>query len=273
MSRPAVSTAIRIAGRPQARSRTRSRNLPPLRGLLPLALLLGLWELVQRGRSTYFPRPSEWWSSIATAWDAGTLGPAIEATMQSFLLALAIATVLGTIIGVLVGRSTAADRLFGPLFEYCRVMPPAAVVPVLVLFTGYTERMKIFVVLFAAIWPILLQVRAAARRMNPVLLDVARTLRLGRRRTATGVLLPALVPDVITGVRLAAPTVLVVVLLVEVVTQVGGIGSLLETAQRNYDSPLVYGLIVLTGVLALLVNWIVELIATVLRRYDPSREG
>lgn len=267
MGRP---SALALLPHARQRSRSPSPGVPPLRGLLPLALLLIIWQLVQRGASAYFPRPSQWWDSVSAAWDANTLGPAIQATMQTFVVALAAATLLGTLIGILVGRSNTVDRLCGPFFEYCRVMPPAAVVPVLVLFSGYTEQMKVFVVLFAATWPILLQVRSGARRINPILLEVSRTLRFSRRKTATTILLPTLVPDVIAGVRLAAPTVLIVVLLVEVVTQIGGIGSLLQTAQRNYDSALVYGLIVLTGVLALLVNWVVELIAVALRRFHPS---
>lgn len=146
-----------------ARSRRRSRrlNIPPLRGLLPLVVALGIWQLIQHGQSAYFPRPSLWWTAIEAQWSNGALGPAIRETMTAFVWSLIIATVLGTALGILIGRSRSADRALGPLLDFCRFMPAAAVVPIVVLFAGYTNTMTIVVVVFAAIWPILLQVRDA----------------------------------------------------------------------------------------------------------------
>jgi ABC-type nitrate/sulfonate/bicarbonate transport system permease component len=249
----------------------RLRELPPLRGLLPLVVLLVVWQLVQHGIDPYYPRPSLWWKSLSAAWNVGVLRPGVTATVKTFVLGLVLATAAGTILGALVGRSRVVDRALGPTLEYCRVLPPAAVVPIVVLFTGYTEQMKLAVVVFTAIWPVLLQVRTAARTINPVVLELAQVLRLGRARTLAKIVFPSLVPGVVAGVRLAAPVVLIITLLVEAVTQVRGIGSLLQNAQRNYDSAQVYGLIVITGVLALLVNWLVELATLGLRKYQPDR--
>ena len=250
----------------------RIQHLPPLRGLLPLVALLVVWELTQRGIDPYYPRPSRWWEALSDEWKAGVLRESITATCKTFVVGLLLATVIGTAIGAVVGRSRLIDRALGPLFEYCRVLPPAAVVPIIVLFSGYTERMKLAVVLFTGIWPILLQVRTTARTLNPVMLDMARTLRLGRARTITKVMFPALVPGIVSGVRLAAPILLIVTLLAEALTQVNGIGSLLLNAQNTYNSSEVYGLVVLTGILALLVNWSVELVAFALQKYERTGE-
>jgi len=201
------------------RARQKRRGVPPLRGLLFLAVLLAVWQLVQHGQSAYFPRPSLWWGAVTTLWADGQLGPAVVATLKTFILALVIATVLGSVIGALAGRVRRLDRTLGPSLEYCRVMPAAAVVPLAVLFAGYTQKMKIAVVVFAAIWPILLQVRSASRGLNPILLDIAKSMHLGRMGTVRKVLFPSLVPAILLGVRVAAPTVLIIVLLVEILTQ------------------------------------------------------
>lgn len=254
------------------RFRRPRRNLaiPPLRGLLPLVVGLVVWQLLAHGQSAYFPRPSLWWQGIEHEWQSGALKPAIEATLKSFILALVIATVVGTLLGILIGRARRVDRALGPFLEFCRFLPAAAVVPIAVLAAGYTEKMKVFVVVFAALWPVLLQVRSAVRTQSPLLLDVARSLHLGRLRTVRQVMLPSLVPAIMLGLRVAAPIVLIVVLLVEIVTQVPGVGSLISTAQRTFDAATAYGLLAIVGVIGITVNAILAALEGWLLRYRPD---
>jgi ABC-type nitrate/sulfonate/bicarbonate transport system permease component len=249
------------------RDRTRRREIPPLRGVLPLVALLVFWQLVQHGQSAYFPRPSLWWDAIRAQADKGALWPAFAATMKSFVLGLVLATVIGSALGMAIGLSRRLDRMLGPLLDYCRFMPAAAVVPIAVLFAGYSVRMKLIVVVFSALWPILLQVRASVRTQSPLLLDVARSLHLSRLRTLWNVLLPSLTPSILLGVRIAAPLVLIIVLLVEIVTQVEGLGSLIATAQQSFDAPTAYGLLAIAGVLGIGINALVTGLEAWLLRY------
>lgn len=250
--------------------RRRRREIPPLRGLLPLALLLVLWQLTQHGQSAYFPRPSLWWHAVVTQWNSGVLGPAIRTTLTTFVWSLLIATLLGTILGIAVGRYRSVDRTLGPTLDFCRFMPAAAVVPVAVLFAGYTQKMTIFVVVFGAMWPILLQVRDATRAQSALLSDVARSLRLGPVRTMRHVILPSLVPAIMLGVRVAAPICLVVVLLVEIVTQTDGLGRIISQAQQTFDAPTVYGIVAIAGLCAVAINVIVSFVEGRFLRYRPD---
>ena len=95
--------------------------------------------------------------------------------------------------------------------------------------------MKVVVVVLAAMWPILLNTSAAVRELNPVLLDTARSMRLSKRRTLFGVLLPSVTPAVILGIRVATPVALVITLLVEYLTAVNGLGALVGDAQRTFQ--------------------------------------
>jgi ABC-type nitrate/sulfonate/bicarbonate transport system permease component len=251
------------------RRRRTQREVPPLRGLLPLLVLLVVWQLVQHGQSAYFPRPSLWWDAIRDQERSGALWPALGATMKSFVWALLLATVVGTALGIAIGLSRFLDRLLGPFLDYCRFMPAAAVVPIAVLFAGYTERMKLIVVVFSALWPILLQVRASLRSQSPLLGDVARSLHLSRARRIWKVLLPSLVPAITLGVRVAAPLVLIIVLLVEIITQVKGLGGLISTAQRSFDAATAYGLLAITGLLGVAINAVVAAAEGWLLRYRP----
>src|SRR6266436_6330514 len=152
------------------------------------------------------------------------LYPALSATTITLLLGLAVAVVIGTGIGLLIGVFPRFSRAVGPLLEFLRAIPPPAIVPVAILFMGYDERMKLTVVVLAAIWPILLNTSSAAERVHPLLLDVARSFRLSAVDRMRLIILPSVVPAILLGIRLALPVAIVVTLLVEILTSIEGIG-------------------------------------------------
>lgn len=229
----------------------------PVRGILPLVLALVLWQLVGNKDSPYFPPPSEWYHGLQPLVEKNLLLPALRATAITFVVGLALATLIGAVVGSLVGSSRLADRALGPTLEFLRILPAASLVPIAALILGYTEQMKLVVVVLPALWPILLACRSARRSINPVLLDVPRTLGLSRLEGLLKVTVPSMLRPVLLGVRVAAPLALIITILVEIVTRVNGLGALLGTAQSNFASAQVYGLLLIAGVLGFLVNWVV----------------
>src|SRR5262249_53865924 len=107
----------------RADSDHRTRGAAPVRGLLPLALGLALWQLFGSPASPYFPVPSEWLPAIGQLWATGRLWPAIVATLTNFAGALLLSVLLGSVLGILLGRSRLLDRLLGPSLEFGRTMP------------------------------------------------------------------------------------------------------------------------------------------------------
>ena len=249
--------------------RGRGSAFPPLRGLLPLAIVLIVWELLASERSVYFPPPSEWIGGLRLLWHRGTLWPAAVQTLSTFAIALAFAALLGTLLGLVVGASRSVDRALGPTLEFVRAMPPAAVVPVAALLIGYDTTMKVTVVTFAAVWSVLLNTRTGFRSIDPVLLDMATSLGLGRFDRARKCVLPAIMPSIFLGVRVAAPVALVITLLVEIITRVDGIGALIASSQRSYLSAQVYGLILVAGLFSFLVNGLVSMLQAFAFRNRP----
>ncbi|WP_426246489.1 ABC transporter permease [Nocardioides sp. LHG3406-4] len=229
----------------------------PVRGIIPLVLALVVWQLIGDKESPYFPPPSEWYSATKPLMDQDLLLPALGATTLTFLLGLAIATLIGAVVGSLVGSSRLADRALGPTLEFLRILPAASLVPIAALILGYTMQMKLVVVVIPALWPILLACRTARRSINPVLLDVPRTLGLTRLEGLFKVTVPSMLRPVLLGVRVAAPLALIITILVEIVTRIDGLGALLGAAQSNYASAQVYGLLLIAGLLGFLVNWVV----------------
>jgi ABC-type nitrate/sulfonate/bicarbonate transport system permease component len=248
--------------------------LPSARGLLPLVALLGVWQLLPIGNSPYFPPPSEWWDGLMLLAKSGRLYPALSATTITLLLGLAVAVFIGTGIGLLIGVFPRFSRAFGPFLEFLRAIPPPAVVPMAILFMGYDERMKLTVVVLAAIWPILLNTSSAAERVHPLLLDVARSFRLSPFDRIRLIILPSVVPATLLGIRVALPVAIVVTLLVEILTSIDGIGALMIGAQRNFQSSQVYGLLVVIGLFGLLLNNAFAVLeAFLLRRWPPKTQA
>jgi ABC-type nitrate/sulfonate/bicarbonate transport system permease component len=229
----------------------------PVRGILPLVLALIIWQLVGNKDSPYFPPPSEWYEALKPLVTQDVLLPAIRATTITFVVGLALATLIGAVVGAIVGSNRLVDRALGPTLEFLRILPAASLVPIAALILGYTTQMKLVVVVLPALWPILLACRSARRSLNPVLLDVPRTLGLSRMEGLLKVTVPSMLRPVLLGVRVAAPLALIITVLVEIVTRVNGLGALLGAAQSNYASAQVYGLLSIAGVLGFVVNWVV----------------
>ncbi len=246
-------------------------NLPPLRGLLPLLLLLVVWQLVQPGPSPYFPAPVEWWRAALRLMHRTDLVAAFLSTAVTFAMGLALATIVGAVIGVMIGASQLLDRALQPLLEFMRAIPPPATVPIAGLLIGYNEPMKLVVVVLAALWPILLNVAAAVRQIDPLLLDVARSFRLSRWATIRRITLPSIVPALLLGIRVAIPLTIVLALLVEMLTSLPGMGALMIQSQRNFQSSEVYALLVLVGLFGLVANDAFLLVESAILRCWPPR--
>lgn len=258
---------FRLQARKPKQETKATSSIPPLRGLLPLVIALVLWQLLGPEKSVYAPPPSTWVSGVWKLFTDGVLLEALGETLTTFVIAIVVATILGTLLGVLVGRVKFFDRLFGPLFEFFRVLPPAAIVPLAVLIAGYSEQMKVGVVVLAAVWPILLQVRSEAKALDPILFEVGQVLHLKKTEVYRKVLFPAVIPSILQGLRLATPILLIIVLLVEILTRINGLGGQIQQATENYQSPIVYGLLIITGLLVIAVNLIVGAIENWILRY------
>lgn len=263
----AVETQERVRGRILRRSPTRRGSTAPLRGLIPLLVLLAAWQVAGNQHSPFFPPPNQWWTALSDLQGSGRLWPAVGTTALTFILGLAIATAIGTVIGILIGSIRSSERALNPVLDYMRNLPVAALVPVAAILLGTNTHMAVTIVAFSAVWPIILNSRTGVRELSPVLVFALENLRLGKWRRRA-VLVGAALPSILVGIRVAAPLALVVAILAEFVTNLSGLGSLLVNAQQNFASAEVYGLLVVAGILAFVVNVGVNLLeAPVLHRH------
>ena len=181
----------------------RLAQFPPAVGLVPLAAALLAWELLASGRSPHFPPPSTWAKAIAALTSSGLLAPALAATLWTLIASLTVASALGFLFGLMIGALAGVKNWSGMLLEYLRAIPPPVLIPVAVLMLGYSPAMKIVVIAFAAVWPVLLNTSSGVAQIRGMLFDVARSLRLPWTETLIKVIVPATIPSFLLGVRVA----------------------------------------------------------------------
>jgi ABC-type nitrate/sulfonate/bicarbonate transport system permease component len=219
------------------------------KGLVPLVVVLLMWQFIWTDSSVHFPEPSSWWKAIAMLVASGAFLPALGATLSIVVVSLLVAGTSGVLLGLLIGTFATLREWTSLLLEYLRAVPPPVVIPIAVLALGYTTTMKVLVIGFAAFWPIMLNTIAGVLQIREITLDVARAFKLSRFDTMVKIIMPAVIPSVLLGLRVALPQALVVTLVVEMFTGEAGIGSLMIAAQRNFNAPGVFGLLAVMGIL------------------------
>ena len=205
----------------------------PASTLPPLSAILGALADEVRGRAF---------------WDA------LVATVQQWFLGLAIAVAAGIVVGAVIGSTPVLRRLTASTVEFLRPIPSVALVPLAVLLFGTGLQSALVLVVYAAFWQVLVQTLHGAADVDPIAEDTARCYGLGRLARVRYVLWPTAQPYVATGVRLAASVALILAVTAELVIGSPGLGQEIAAAQSGGATALVYGLILVTGLLGLVVN-------------------
>ena len=223
-----------------------------LRGALLPVLAFALWEAGSRGGflpMDTFSRPSEIGVAFAAGVADGSIPIATWQTVQAALFGFAIAAVLGVLVGAVLGLSPPLLRVVGPSVEALRPVPAVALTPLTLLLFGFGLRMEAAVVAFACVWPVLLVTIAAVRGIEPRLLEVAQTLKLGFAARLRKIILPAALGRIVVGLRVAISISLIVAVTVEIVMNPRGLGYGMIIAQQSLQPALMYAQLLWLGLL------------------------
>lgn len=181
----------------------------------------------------------------------GTLPLALARTVARAAAGLGLAAAIMIPLGLAAGSSERVRRLLAPVVELLRPLPPALVILPAMLFLGIGDALQVFVVFFAAAFPILLNTVAGVRAVPALFLDTAKTLGLGRTATALGIIAPAALPGMFTGLKTALPIALIVAIVSEMIGSTDGVGHFILKSQRTFRIPETYAAVLATG----LVGW------------------
>src|SRR4051812_9050185 len=226
-------------------------------GFALVAAALVLWELAGAFGwvdTVSVPRIStivaSWWQALVSGSLPAQLGP----SLRRIGVGLGLAAAIGVPLGLLMGVSRLAYRLLEPITELIRPIPSSAYIPVAILFLGLGDQMKVFVITLACLFPILLNTYSGVRAVDPVLIDTGRTFGAPRVAILRKIVLPAALPNILTGLRISLGIALIVSVVAEMISGNSGIGYFIMDKQRTFRVPDVFAGIFTLGVVGYLLN-------------------
>ncbi|MGH3098437.1 MAG: ABC transporter permease [Streptosporangiales bacterium] len=248
----------------------------PVLGALGFAVFLALLEVVPRVglvSPRFLPPTSTILRTLGGQLDEGAFWAAVGETVQGWALGLLIAFVGGLVLGIIIGSVPLLRRLTSSTIEFLRPIPSVALIPLAVLLFGTDIRSTLVLVVYAAFWQVLIQVLYGVADIDPVADETARSYGFSRWARIRYVTWPTALPYVMTGLRLAAAVALILAVTAELVIGSPGLGQQIAVAQSSHAVPLVYALVLTTGLLGVAVNVGVRLLERRLLSWHTSVRG
>jgi len=179
-------------------------------------------------------------------------------TVGQVAVGLLVGAVVGVAAGVALGAIPLLYRLTHYVLDFLRFIPAVVYLPVLILVLGATPEVAYFLAAVGSLWPMLFQTYYGVAGISPVLMDTGRVFGLKPHQRLLHIVLPAVSPFVATGLRIATAHALVVVVAVEIIAAVPGLGRDISVFATNGVYPQMYALVGVVGVIGVLVNFVLE---------------
>lgn len=244
---------------------------------LPVILIVAWWLLSAGSSNPFFPALSTIVATFGPTWGEGRFMadflPSVYRLVLGYLLALAS----GVLLGMLIGSSRRLRLLTEPILEFLRAIPAPVIVPVLMLFFGIFDTMKIIVIATGCIWPILLNTVEGVRGFDSLLIDTSRVYRL-RPLTKVRVLLRGASPRIAAGARQALSIGIILMVISEMFAANNGLGFSIIQFQRSFAIPEMWTGIIILGLLGVALSILFRIVESVALGWyrgltNASKEG
>ena len=242
---------------------------PPLIGI---ALLVGIWALLTM-KSTTFPTPAATFAEAVKVFsdpfyskgpnDQG-IGWNILFSLERVAVGFGMAALVGIPLGFMIGRFEVLSRMVSPLISLLRPVSPLAWLPIGLLVFKAANPAAIWTIFICSIWPMIINTAVGVQRVPADYLNVARVLNLSEWKVFTKILFPAVLPYMLTGVRLSVSTAWLVIVAAEMLTGGVGIGFWVWDEWNNLNVQHILIAIFVIGVVGLLLE---QLLVTVAKRF------
>ena len=224
-----------------------------------LLVVVGLWfSITQFGLVKPFrlPHPIE---VIRAAFDVrNEIIQHTAATLFRLLIGYALGVLLGIVSGFFLRSSQPINEIFYPMIESWRPVPTVALVPFFILWFGFAEIGKILLVLLGVALVIVVSTYEAIGNVKPVYVKAAYSLGASKRQMMLTVLLPAILPELKSGLRIALASGFGLVVVSEIMGADYGLGQLIDIARRTFSTQTIMLAILLIGTIALLLDKVIQ---------------
>ncbi|HEU4734947.1 MAG TPA: ABC transporter permease [Kofleriaceae bacterium] len=235
---------------PEVRSRAALGAL----GLVGVALIFELVPRIGLVSPRYLPPVSAMLAALVHEARAAGFWQALLETLRGWALGLAIAVTAGALAGVVIGSVRGLAAATASTIEFLRPIPSVALIPIAVLLYGAQLRSTLLLVVYASLWPVLVQAIHGVADVDPVARDTARVYRLSRWAEVRYLVLPTALPYLMTGLRLSASVALILAITSELVIGAPGLGKELGLAMASSAVPAMYALVLVIGLLGVVIN-------------------
>ncbi len=180
-----------------------------------------------------------------------------------FFGGLTSAIVIGLSLGLSMGRYRAFRAVMEPFVMALYSTPRVALIPLLILWIGIGLTAKVFLIFLGAVFPIIVNAQTGVESADPALVEAATSMRASERQIFSKIMLPAALPQIVAGLRLAVGRALLMVVVSEMYASLAGVGFLIVRAGSTYDMPKAF--------VGILIFTVAGLVLTALLRYLEKR--
>jgi len=255
-------------------ARRRARAMRVVAPLLGFALFVLVWQLISNGGGGQLPGPAKVWTSAVEVFsdpfyikgpnDQG-IGWNIISSLKRVGIGFGLAAVIGIPLGFMIGRFQFLNHMTSPIISLLRPVSPLAWLPIGLLVFKAANPAAIWTIFISSIWPMIINTAMGVRQIPSDYMNVAKVLNLSEWKVFTKILFPAVLPFVLTGVRLAIGVAWLVIVAAEMLTGGVGIGFWVWDEWNNLNVQHIIIAIFVVGIVGLLLENALMLLA---RRFE-----
>lgn len=221
---------------------------------LPVMLLVAWWFASADSASVYWPPLREILAVFPETWFTGRFTADVVPSVGRLAVGYTLALAIGVALGVAVGSSRTLRNLTEPVLEFFRAVPPPVLIPIIILFAGIGDGMKILVIVSGCLWPVLLNTVEGVRGLDQVLRDTARCYRLRGPTRLVHLTLRGASPQIAVGARQALSIGIILMVISEMFAASNGLGFTIVQFQRSFAIPQMWSGIILLGLLGVALS-------------------
>lgn len=221
---------------------------------LPVALLAGWWYASAGSTDPYRPPLSRILVAFRDTWFSRRLLDDVVPSLTRLAVGYAVALAVGVALGVLIGSGPRLRAVVEPVLEFLRAIPPPVLVPILILFAGIGDAMKVLVIVSGCLWPVLLNTVEGVRAVDEVLADACRSYGIRGTARLRHLVLRSASPQIVAGARQALSIGIILMVISEMFAASSGLGFTVVQFQRSFAIPEMWSGVLLLGLLGVVLS-------------------
>jgi NitT/TauT family transport system permease protein len=219
----------------------------------------------------FLPSPGQVWSRLSDLWASGQLMADMGISIYRITLGFIISTLFALPIGILIGSYRGWEAAIEPFVDFIRYMPVVAFVPLTILWTGTGDAQKFLIIFIGTFFQQVLLVMDNVKGVPRDFINLGRTLEMPEWRILKGIVLPSAMPAIWDSMRISLGWAWTWLVVAELVAATSGLGYRITTAQRFFQTDLIFGYLLILGLLGLTTDQAIKYLGRRLFRYLEVR--